>query len=376
MTSPSDRYSDVEQSQDLYKFADGFTLRPRSDGSYEIILRDGTYAEVGSWFPSILSDLHALDGFRFERFCAELQRQSNRPSSRSVWLQLRVAGIIEPFEERLQSDLSCEAEYPWKVMGWGPAVPLHEASALASFVQDDSKGWADTARFGEAIASVDPGPPPTKSTTAVPLEARDPLGDPEPAPSVDFFSTLLKRRTCRSFAADTTVSRDQLVRILHFAAREHGILRNPHYGQHILRTSPSGGARHPVEIYPQVIRVNETAPGSYYYDSLKHEIVRLGDVSPNFIGEIGQNQKGCINVPLSFIVTARFARNLWKYRYAKSFLFTYLDVGHLVQTLILCCEAVGLRTFITPAIDVAATQRHLNLKNIYDECAVYLVCVG
>ncbi|MFF6953823.1 SagB/ThcOx family dehydrogenase [Streptomyces iakyrus] len=253
---------------------------------------------------------------------------------------------------------------------------LHEATVGTRFVQDDVDGWKQTARVGSSLATIGSGPPVTRDVGAIAHDVIDLKNPPADLPGRNFFDVLIERRTRRSFSPLKCVTEQELSTLLHFSARAHGSLRNPFFGDHILRTSPSGGARHPVEIYPQTLRVDGIPEGNYHYDPVMHRLQRLGNTSNELLCQLGQKQSGCSEMPLAFIITARFSRNLWKYRYAKSFLFTYLDVGHFVQTLILCCQAVGLKTFLTPALDVTVAQKHLHLEEIYDECATYLVCAG
>ncbi|GAA2767453.1 hypothetical protein GCM10010103_64950 [Streptomyces paradoxus] len=355
-----------------YRLAGDLVLRPAA-GHVQVYMADGTYAEAGQWLLALAGELTDPEGFTQQDFLSVARELRHVPTN--AWDILCACGIIRPSLLDGTPD-SQPPKFPWTSMGWGMAQLLHEATVNTEFVQDDVDGWKQTAQVGSSLAAVGSGPPVTRDVDAFAQDVIDLKDPPTDRPNTDFFDVLINRRTRRTFNPSTRLTEQNLLTLLHFSARAHGSLRNPFFGDHILRTSPSGGARHPVEIYPQILRVDGFPQGNYHYDPVEHRLRRLGHTSNALLRQLGQNQSGCRNVPLAFIITARFSRNLWKYRYAKSFLFTYLDVGHFVQTLILCCQAVGLKTFLTPALNVKVAQQHLHLEDIYDECATYLVCAG
>ena len=53
------------------------------------------------------------------------------------------------------------------------------------------------------------------------------------------------------------------------------LLTDPQVGQYVLKTSPSGGARHPTEVYPVVLRVDGVEPGLYHYSVKNHGLELL-----------------------------------------------------------------------------------------------------
>jgi hypothetical protein len=71
-------------------------------------------------------------------------------------------------------------------------------------------------------------------------------------------------------------------------------MRDPDLGPYILRTGPSGGARHPSEVYPVVRRVEGIPPGIYHYSVQRHrlETLRLGKFE-DLVVRLYANQDWC-----------------------------------------------------------------------------------
>lgn len=355
-------------------FSPGLILGLEPDRRIEAVVGlEGTHLRAGPWFLELAARLYPRSPFTPAEFLAAVDDIAHPADPQLVLAELLAGGVLVSASSPPGMPEPESPDLPWGESGWPLARLFHAGTARSSFVQGDDAGALRQARGSEIIARQGMGPAVVKAYPGAP---RLRLPTPSRLPSRSFSQVLLNRRTRRHFSRRRRLSRTALSTLLHLAARSHGILDNRFLGKHLLRTSPSGGARHPVEVYPQILRTTGIVPGSYYYDPLAHQLVRLGGVSEPFLYRLGQQQSGCRNVPIVFLITVRFARNLWKYRYDKSYAFTLFDVGHFVQTLVLSCEAVGLRCFLTPALDVDAAQRHLGLDNIYDECAVYLVSAG
>lgn len=290
--------------------------------------------------------------------------------------QLCELGIVWTERDLVEWENSNRPEsLSWEQNGWASAKQYHDSVVYSTFLQGDREGWEEQVQSMEDLTSESSGPPPLRTLPAgLPTVALDDA--PESLPHANFFEVILGRRTLRSFTSPRPITRAMLSAILFYAAKAQHQYTSRYFGVEIRRTSPSGGARHPVDLYPQIFDSEEGLDGNYYYDHLSHRLVRLGDVTKDFVNKVSQQQVRLDGNFVVFLVTVRFARHFWKYRYPKSYSFSLLDVGHFVQTLILVCEAFGLKCFLTPALDVRSAQHHLLLPNIYDECPVYFVAAG
>jgi len=310
--------------------------------------------------------------FSKEDFVESLSASTDRNSAELVFMNLLSAGGIESADNPAGS--LTPGAYSWDELGWGVARVFHESVAFSEFVQGDPEGFREIEKFGAGVSKNGFGPNVVKEFDKE--LSRFQLLTPQDL-NANFFNVLKNRRTARSFDTDKLISSEELSSILHYSGRAQRVTKNEFFGDQLRKATPSGGARHPVEIYPQLLSPCGDVPaGSFYYDCVKHELIRLGDTSEELIKTIGQNQPGSSGMPLAFIVSCRFSRNLWKYRYAKSYLFSLFDVGHLVSTIILTLEALGMGAFLTPALNVKVSSKHLGLDNIFDECPAYLVTAG
>jgi putative peptide maturation dehydrogenase len=187
---------------------------------------------------------------------------------------------------------------------------------------------------------------------------------PPPTRREGLSDVLRRRRTTRAFDADVTLGREQLGTILYEVFGCHGYTSVRPGVDTVKRTSPSAGGLHPVEPYPLVRNVDGLAPGLYHYRSRDHalELVRQLDDLDEFAKRAVCGQTYFADAHVLFLLTARFARSHWKYRYhQRVYATTLLDAGHLSQTLYLLATELGLGAFVTAAINDAYVDEVLGL---------------
>src|SRR5262249_1212051 len=90
----------------------------------------------------------------------------------------------------------------------------------------------------------------------------------------EFVKVLTSRRTHRRFES-RTISLNHLSTILYYAWGVTGFIRSSTLGDLPLKTSPSAGARHPIEVYVVNLRVRGLAPGIYHYATRNHSLEQL-----------------------------------------------------------------------------------------------------
>ena len=364
----------------MYRLSKNFCIAPDRNGRLAGFLRDsGSRLNLQSWFYRALLDLGQGGAFTESAFATALTQHFPTgepiPDPSELLHELVRLGVFWPAEQWNRFEAANAPPWlDWEKHGWVSAKLFHDSIVYSKFLMGDSEGRREQLEASEDIHQSGEGPPPVKFYPNV-LQ-RVPLPQSSPPLQKNFAHVLLRRRTCRLFESARPITRDVLASILFHAAKAQMMCPSRYFGVEIKRTTPSGGSRHPVEIYPQVFDSPDGMDGSFYYDCIEHSLVRLGDTAREHMYELCQRQVALTRNFLVFLVTVRFARNYWKYRYPKSYLFSLFDVGHFVQTLILVCEASGLRCFLTPALDVEAAQRHLGLENIYDECPVYFLVAG
>jgi SagB-type dehydrogenase family enzyme len=221
-------------------------------------------------------------------------------------------------------------------------------------------------------SAVSPGPyKEYLNAPVVPLEKSSVLIN-----QMSFGDVLGRRRTTRKFTHVKIKFKECSELLLHTCGKVAEIYGKG-VGLQLLKTSPSGGARHPVEAYIVAFNVEDLASGIYHYNCKNHSLECL-DSSPDasLIWEYVHRQGDLVNASMAVFFTARWARHMWKYRYARSYRMVMFDVGHLVQTFILTATALGLRTFLTPAVSDSAIQKLLHIEDDLEESPLYCVAIG
>lgn len=144
-------------------------------------------------------------------------------------------------------------------------------------------------------------------------------------------------------------------------------------GKYSFRTTPSGGARHPLDLYVFARWIEGLKPGLYRYLPLEHALVleRPGDHSDvlesALLGHFWNSS--CV-----IFWAAVPYRSEWRYGKAADKLVA-LDAGHSCQNLYLACEALGLGTCAVGAYDQSALDEYLGLDG-EDMFALYAAPVG
>ena len=199
---------------------------------------------------------------------------------------------------------------------------------------------------------------------------------PEPRPAQDAFTrALLARKTHREFSRKAVLL-DEVSTLLYYTWGVTGQVLTRTFGPLPHKTSPSGGARHPGEVYLVALDVDGLAPGIYYYDGHRHRLhlVRRGQFRRRLLDyAIGQTHVA--NAAAVFLMTASFPRSMWKYKSPRAYRVVTLDAGHLAQTFCLVAAWLGLGPFTTAALRDTAIEDALGIDGI-SESVLYLAGVG
>ncbi|WKD31341.1 hypothetical protein [Streptomyces xanthophaeus] len=117
--------------------------------------------------------------------------------------------------------------------------------------------------------------------------------------------------------------------------------RQGRHGPIVLKTSPSGGARHPTDLgvmlgdgWPVPLR------GSWWYDGDRHTLVRAEAGFP-----VGASLPPS---GVAFVVSSHVERAMWRYRDVRAFRPVLIDAGHVLETLDLALHATGWSTAWLP----------------------------
>ncbi|HUB02423.1 MAG TPA: SagB family peptide dehydrogenase [Terriglobales bacterium] len=197
----------------------------------------------------------------------------------------------------------------------------------------------------------------------------------EKTPDSEFARVLFARKTHREYSRQRIPLR-LISRLLYYTWGVTGWIDAPPFGKLFHKTSPSGGARHPGEVYLLALRVGGLPPGVYHYDGLHHRLSRLQALpAKRKIIECVADQDFLQDASAIFIMTAVFPRVLWKYRFTRAYRIVLLDAGHLCQTFCLVATWLGLAPFCTAAFRDSLLEKELGVDGIR-ESALYIAGVG
>jgi SagB-type dehydrogenase family enzyme len=197
----------------------------------------------------------------------------------------------------------------------------------------------------------------------------------------DSYTELLDVRRSKRAYFDVTLTQEQLALMLWSAV---GIqeFRGANDAAS-LRPSPSGGARHPFNLYVVVRDVEGLEPGLYLYAPLEHvgekrvSLSYLGPIDGDYTARITDmlaGQRWAAKAPAIVMVTCDPYRAEWRYGTAAHRVML-IDLGHLGQNLMLSATAMGLGSCCMAAFEQKLCDDLLGIDGV-EEYTVYAVSFG
>ena len=307
--------------------------------------------------------LHFFDQWRTAAAIARRFPQFNSTSLARALANLIRVGFLD--RSRAPRNAKAEALSTWKA--WSPAASFFHLSTKDAHTPIEPE---DSVRWLRRRARTKPMPPPVKSYTKskqILLPAPEKVGE---LPRV-----LLERRTWRQFSR-RPLELDKLATLLGltFGVQSWVDLRG--MGRVALKTSPSGGARHPIEGYVVALRVQGLDRGLYHYNAGNHrlELLKKGATAAKLSGYLnGQWWFG--GAAAVVLMTAVFARPQWKYPASRAYRIVLIDAGHLCQTFCLVATWLGLAPFSTMALADSKIENDLQIDGV-TESIIYTAGVG
>jgi SagB-type dehydrogenase family enzyme len=255
-------------------------------------------------------------------------------------------------------------ESSWKP--WLPEGGFHFMTKDTRYVPED---WPIEKKM--KLLPTTPAPPQSKKipgTKSIPL----------PSSGIDrdtFFETLHRRRTHRDFAK-RAITLESVAKLLQTTWGVQGYFQTNVFGRLPYKTSPSAGARHPIEVYLMALRVGGLQKGMYHYQARDNRLAKLpASASPRIASAYGANQSYFAGAAALFIMTAVVARTMWKYGRARAYRAVLIESGHLCQTFCLTATRMGLGPFCTVALKDSMIEKHLGIDGI-SESVIYVAGVG
>jgi len=114
----------------------------------------------------------------------------------------------------------------------------------------------------------------------------------------------------------------------------------------LLKSIPSGGARHPTEVFLAAFDLDGILPAVYHYNVEHHRLdrVRKGQHRDAFTHATLDLFERADQPPAAALVfTSRVERAMWRYRDPRSFRAVMVDVGHAMMAFRHAAELLGFR---------------------------------
>jgi SagB-type dehydrogenase family enzyme len=162
--------------------------------------------------------------------------------------------------------------------------------------------------------------------------------------------------------------------LLWLTAGVQGWLHTPKHERLPLKTSPSGGARHPIDVYLLARHVTGVAAGLYRYDGIEHALVSIGPAAARNRSYLPR-QYWYEDAAAIVFFCAAFEKTRRRYGYPRAYRAVLLEAGHLCQTFCLTATALGLAPFSTLALDDRRIESDLGIDGI-SRAVVYAAGVG
>jgi len=188
---------------------------------------------------------------------------------------------------------------------------------------------------------------------------------------VDLRRAIEKRTSIRKYA-QSSLSLSELSLLLWCT---QGV-KEVAYHSATFRTVPSAGARHALETYLLVNRVDGLRPGIYRFLAIEHKLIEI-DTSADLADKVAEACFGQMFVKTSavtFIWTAVPYRMTWRYG-ERGYRYLHLDAGHACQNLYLSAESIDCGVCAIAAF----SDDHINpLVGIdgQEQFVIYVATVG
>lgn len=261
----------------------------------------------------------------------------------------------------------------WGPYGWRDAADFHVATFGLRFVPDEVDGLSYADYFAAMMKDTESaGPQPAAAAFRGTFVAEPAAGTDE---KISMQEVLDAAEPINRFIGRPVTHAEflpPLQRAFGVQRRVAGLL-----GEHHLRSFPSGGARHPFELYLLSKGLDDLPAGVYHFDAVAGRLSALpehGDVLE--IDRACFGKGGILSAAAVVVLTCRWLRHSWKYRYARSYRMLMLEVGHIVQAINLSMIANGLAAYHCPSIDDRLLREILATGDDCAEGPVYALGLG
>lgn len=271
-------------------------------------------------------------------------------------------------------EMACALRH-WDAHGWDDAGLFHYATFGQPF-DPDTLGEASYEDYYRSLLS-DPSTAGPQPPARRPCPSSGPeFGQGGAARASAPFAEVLARAAPVNRFQEQGIGLAELLTALSGAFQAQQVIGGI-LGEHLLKPYPSGGARHPLEAYVIARSVSGLPAGAYHLDAVDGTLRQLaGTTASDGISAACFGKGGIVTASAVLVITCRWPRHNWKYRYSRSYRMVLLELGHAVQAVHLSARASGLGAYHCPSI---ADAELLALLGLADDCAegpLYAIGIG
>jgi SagB-type dehydrogenase family enzyme len=298
-----------------------------------------------------------------------LMRDNPKISDRKA-AELAVQRLIDRgFLQVCDNKLAIEKE--WTLNNWSEALRYHTYSNnLPKRMYNTSRGDKDDVAAMEQYVSKEEIPSNYRTHSGTSIQLDKPEKD-------------LSRKVSDVALHDSKrseLSLPLLGRLLYYAFGQIGERHMQVTGAHVRKTVPSGGARHPIEVY---ILIKETIdsipPGIYHYNVKKHALTLIQSLDGHAIEAVisekllkDDNRPG-FDYKIAFVYACIFERSMFRYRESRSYRVMQFDLGHLYQNLCFLAKVYGLNMYGGYSFSEEEIENLIGIDSYLESCMGYTV---
>ncbi len=261
----------------------------------------------------------------------------------------------------------------WTELGWEDALDYYVAIRDYPFL-DYSKSEAffhDKNKMAEYLGQ-EPLPPIYKTyENSIKIALDDKTPRIKDTSAQNILTQLRPTKT-----QNKPLSRSVISELLYTTFGKVGEIIGKTQGVRLLKTSPSGGARHPTEAY--LITLNAGIKNGLYHYSVKEnalEYIRNGIKVDELKSMLYGLDEIEFDPKIIIIMSEMFDRSMWRYREYRSYRAVMHDVGHLYETIKLVSFANNLNVFSGFGFDDTKLENFLGI-NSEKESGIRFVAIG
>ena len=176
----------------------------------------------------------------------------------------------------------------------------------------------------------------------------------------------------QSLSSARAPSRDSLGQLLGVVFGQTGQIRRKSFPPLLLKTSPSGGARHPIEAYVAILDLPGVAKGLYHYSVRNHslELLQAGDFRDQMT-DIVYSLHSIESTSAIVFFTSIWKRAAWRYRDPRAYRPVLHDLGHLVESFALAARGLTLRHQLHHGFNDSAAEQLFGLDGFSESVLYY-----